>query len=276
MITQPQTGQMALSIKITVITVVKDGAALVWQTIRSVVEQSYPALEYIVIDGASTDGTVDIIRSYESRLAKWLSEPDKGIADAFNKGLALATGDYVMFLNADDALAGPDVLGKIAQEIVVSGFPALLYGDCDVLDRLSGEVLYRADIAFSRKRLLHGQMLPHPSLFAHRSYFEKYGEFDARFKIGMDYEWLLRGGLGERVVHVPLLVTSVRNGGMSTRDRARAVDEIVAALKKNRHIASAWAEYRLRGYFLMRAFAKRALSGLGLYRIFDLLRKQAA
>ncbi len=262
--------------RISVVTVVKNGHQFIEQTIKSVLGQSYENVEYIVIDGSSTDGTVDIIRSYESRLTRWLSEPDKGIADAFNKGLALATGDYVMFLNADDALISSEVLEHIAHEIVRTGFPVLIYGDCNVLDRESDEVLYRADIAFSGKGLRRGQMLPHPSLFTHRSYFEKYVEFDVRFKMGMDYEWLLRGGLKERVVHVPLLVTSVRNGGMSTLDRARAVDEIILALKKNHLISSAWGEYRLRAYFQLRAVVKNILSGLGLYRIVDRLRKQAA
>jgi glycosyltransferase len=136
-----------------------------------------------VIDGGSTDGTVDIIRSYESGIAKWVSERDGGIAEAFNKGLSFSTGDYVLFLNADDALASSEVMVLATQAIVENNFPALLYGDCDVLDRDSGRILYRASIEISRNQLLRGYMIPQPSLFTHRSYFEKYGAFDPISKL---------------------------------------------------------------------------------------------
>lgn len=238
------------------------------QTIKSVLGQCYPNSEYIVVDGGSTDGTVDVIKSHESGITKWVSEKDEGIADAFNKGLSLATGDYILFLNSDDALATPHVLEDMSGSIVENGFPALIYGDCDVLDRSSDKILYRAVIKFPRDDLRRGQMLPHPSLFANRSYFEKYGVFDAQFKIAMDYEWLLRGALKERIVHVPLLVTNVRTGGISTLDQSRVVDEIIAALKKNGYISSRWGELEMRSYFSARSFTKAVLRSMGLYKIF--------
>jgi len=229
-----------------------------------------------VIDGCSTDGTVDVIKSRESGIAKWVSEKDGGIADAFNKGLSFATGDYLLILNSDDALANPQVLEKMAGKIVENESPTLIYGDCDVLDRGTGTILYRASINFSRDGLRRGQMLPHPSLFTNRSYFEKYGAFDAQFKIAMDYEWLLRGGIKERVVHVPILVTNVRTGGISTLNQSQVVNEIVLALKKNGYISSRWVELRIRGYFSARAFTKVLLKYMGLYRIFAHFRNQRA
>lgn len=238
------------------------------QTIDSVLSQRYSNFEYIVIDGGSTDGTVDVIKSRESGITKWLTEKDEGIADAFNKGLSFVTGDYILFLNSDDALANPNVLNDMAGKIVENGFPALIYGDCNVLNRGSDKILYRAIIKFSRDGLCRGQMLPHPSLFANRSYFEKYGAFDAQFKIAMDYEWLLRGALKERIVHVPLLVTNVRTGGISTLDQSRVVDEIISALKKNGYISSRWAELEMRSYFSARSLTKAALKSMGLYKIF--------
>lgn len=254
--------------RISVVTVVKNGERFVGQTIKSVLGQRYDNFEYIVIDGGSNDGTVDIIRSHEAGIAKWVSEMDGGIADAFNKGLSFSTGDYVLFLNADDALANPAVIGLAAQVIIEKNFPALLYGDCDVLDRDSGRILYRASIEISRNQLLRGQMIPQPSLFTHRSYFEKYGVFDPHFKIAMDYEWLLRGGLTEPILHVPLLMTNVRNGGLSTIDRPRVVDEIISALKKNGYVSSRWAEMEMRGYYAMRSWAKSVLDSIGLYKVF--------
>lgn len=261
---------------LSVITAVRNGMPYVEQTINSVLMQNYRALEYIVIDGGSTDGTVDVIKSHESGIVKWISESDEGIADAFNKGLSFATGDYLLFLNSDDALANPNVLNAMAKRIVESGSPALIYGDCDVLDRDSDKILYRAAIKFSRNGLRRGQMLPHPSLFANRSYFEKYGSFDARFKIAMDYEWLLRGGLKERIVHVPLLVTNVRTGGISTLDQNRVVGEIISALKKNGFISSRWAELEMRGYFSARSLTKALLKSIGLYKMFAYLRIKRA
>lgn len=260
--------------RISVITIVRNGQPFIQETIRSVLEQSYQAIEYIVIDGDSTDGTIDVIKSHEAGITKWISEKDEGIADAFNKGLSLATGDYILFLNSDDALASPNVLNDMAGKIVENGFPALIYGDCDVLDRGSDKVLYRAIIKLSSDGLRRGQMLPHPSLFANRSYFEKYGVFDAQFRIAMDYEWLLRGGLKERIVHVPLLVTNVRTGGISTLDQSRVLGEIISALKKNGHISSRWAELKMRGYFSARSLSKSLLKSIGLYKMFSYLRNK--
>lgn len=254
--------------KISVVTVVRNGEQFVAQTIESVLKQRYANIEYIVIDGGSIDGTVDVIKSYETKITKWVSERDEGIADAFNKGFSFSTGVYVLFLNADDALANPDVMEMVARAIVGNDSPMLLYGDCNYLDRCSGEVLYRASIDVPHEKRLLGTMIPQPSLFAHRSYFEKYGLFDSNFKIGMDYEWLLRGGLAERIVHVPSLVTNVRNGGISTLDRKRVVDEIISALKKHGYVTSKWAETKMRGYFLVRSFAKSILDGIGLYGAF--------
>lgn len=262
--------------KISVITAVRNGMPFVEQTINSVIGQRNCNFEYIVIDGGSTDGTVDVIRSHAAGIAKWVSEKDEGISDAFNKGLSFATGDYILFLNADDALSEPDVLHEMAMNMVRSDYPGLIYGDCDVLDRNTAEILYRASISFSPEELRAGQMLPHPSLFASRDYFNRYGRFDSDFRIAMDYEWLLRGGRTERVVHVPVLVSNVRTGGVSTQDQRRAVDEIISALRKNGYIASGWEEARIRGYFFARSFARLMLSRLGLYKTFAFVRNKRA
>ncbi len=262
--------------RISIITIVRNGERFVGQAIESVLKQRYAGIEYIVIDGGSTDGTVDIIKTHASGIAKWISEPDKGIADAFNKGIAFATGDYIMMLNADDTLADAGVVEALAQAARAHDMPVLLYGDCNILDRHSGEVLHRADGAVSREALLRGQMMRHPGMLAHRSYFAKYGLFDPDFRIGMDYEWLLRGALAVRALHVPLLLTNMRAGGVSTVDRTRVVDEIVRALKKNGHIASRWAELRLRAYYRARLLARSVLEATGLYRAFCRYRSRRA
>jgi len=260
--------------RISVITVIKNGVQFVGQTIESVLNQDYTDVEYIVIDGGSIDGTLDVIKAYEPRLTKWVSERDDGIADAFNKGVSLSTGDYVLFLNSDDALANTQVLEDMARMIVESGFPALIYGDYNILERDSGAFKYRGMVKLSPKGLVRGQVLPHPCLFAHRCYFDKYGGFDPQFRISMDYEWLLRGALKERIVHVPLLVSNIRGGGISTLDRGKVVDEIVSALKKNYFIRSGVGEYKVRGYFFLRFLARSILNVIGLYKPFFHLRNR--
>lgn len=260
--------------KISVITIVRNGMPFIEQTIKSVIDQRNSNFEYFVIDGKSTDGTVDVIKAHESGITKWVSEKDAGISDAFNKGLSFATGDYILFLNADDALANPDVLHEMAANIIRLNYPCIIYGDCDLLERNTGETLYRAAIEFSKAEFLNGRMLPHPSLFTCRNYFEKYGNFDSSFRLAMDYEWLLRGVFKERVVHVSVLVTNVRNGGVSTQNQRQAVIEIISALKKNGYITSAWAERRMRGYFSARAFARSIFTSLGLTKLLTTFRNK--
>jgi hypothetical protein len=135
-------------------------------------------------------------------------------------------------------------------------------------------VLYRASIQFSCASLFRGRMPPHPSLFAKRSYFEQYGNFDKQFSLAMDFDWFLRGIHNESIVHVPVLVTNVRTGGVSTQHHKRAVDEIVRALQKNGHIRTSWDEMRLRGYFFSRQCFRIVLNKLGLYRKFSAIRKR--
>lgn len=244
------------------------------QTVDSVLGQSYSNLEYIVIDGGSTDGTVDIIKFHEAGITKWISEKDEGISDAFNKGLSFATGDYILFLNADDMLATPDVLVKLVEKIIEYEYPAMIYGDFNILKRETADFLYQGVIELSHKSMMYGQVLPHPCLLTHRAYFEKYGSFDTSYRIAMDYEWFLRGGFVERIVHVPLLVSNIRDGGISTTDSGRAVNEIVAALKKNNLIRSALGEFKIRAYFFIRFLAKWILNILGLYNRFFAIRNK--
>jgi len=261
-------------LKISVITIVWNGRQFIEHAITSVLGQSYANKEYIVIDGGSKDGTLDLIKSFASGITHWVSERDDGIADAFNKGLSLATGDYILFLNADDALADPSVLSAVASKLEQEGFPELMYGDYDILKRDSGEVMYRGVVQFAPEQIKYGQVLPHPCLFTRRSYFNKYGAFDTSFTIAMDYEWLLRGIMKERVVYFPMLITNIRDGGISTLNHKKVVSEIIAALKKNAYLSSRWSELKLRGYFISRALFRHVMTTVGLYSLFFNLRNK--
>ena len=251
---------------VSIVTAVRNGMPFVADTIASVLAQSYRKIEYIVVDGQSTDGTLEVIRRSESRLAKWLSEPDGGIANAFNKGLRLSTGDYLMFLNSDDWLADRDAITRLVEAARARDWPHVIYGDCDLYDRRDGRLLYRASIPYSRGALLRGAALPHPGLLTSRAYFARYGEFDESFRIAMDLELFLRGVPRLGADHVPVLVTNIRSGGLSTRDRRLAVEETFRALDKNGHLRSELAKMRLRGYYFARYLARRALESLGLRR----------
>jgi glycosyltransferase involved in cell wall biosynthesis len=238
--------------RVSIVTVVLNGRSHVEDCIRSVLAQDYPAIEYHIVDGGSTDGTLDVIRRYEDRLTSWKSEPDRGIADAFNKGLAMASGDYVLFLNSDDLLAAPNAVGRAMRSAREAGFPDIVFGDCDVVERESGARLRTLKMAWSPLAFRLGRMINHPATFTHASYFRKYGEFDASFRIAMDFELLARGILASRVLHVPGVLTLMRSGGVSTRDRDAAVNEIVRALKKNSLVRSRAGELLVRGYWAAR------------------------
>ena len=175
--------------KITIVTATYNAADTLEQTILSVLNQTYDNVEYIIIDGASTDGTVDIIKKYSDRLGYWCSEKDKGIYDAFNKGIRHATGDYIQFLGADDSLYEKDALTKVA---------AQLEDDVDILstcgylvnEELKIERLLDNHDAASGQTKINGSMAPHPGMFVKLPLMRKY-MFDESLKIVADYKFFL-------------------------------------------------------------------------------------
>jgi glycosyltransferase len=242
--------------RVSIVTVTLNSREHVEDAIRSVLSQTYPAIEYVIVDGGSTDGTLDLIRAHEKHLASWISEPDRGIADAFNKGLAATSGDYVLFLNSDDWLADPQALSRAMRPATGSPSPDIIFGNCDLVDRDTGRLLRHLDHGWSPTAFRFGRMINHPALFTHRSYFRKYGTFDESYRIAMDYELMLRGALESRVVHVPSVITKMRSGGLSIRNREAVVEEIFRALKKHGVLGAPWQERLLRAYFGARRLLK--------------------
>jgi len=267
---------MNQDIKFSIITVVKNGMPFFYQTIESVLSQSYENIEYIVIDGASTDGSTELIKKYAKKRPSliWRSESDSGIADAFNKGLSLATGDYFLFLNSDDMLADSNILSRIAKDIASSHFPSVIYGDCELIDRYTSNSLYTASVKFSKNGMLQGKIFPHPSTFTAKRYFQKYGYFDPTYKIAMDYEFFLRGLEHEKIIHSSLLISKVRNGGISTKNQQFVAGEIISALKKNGYLQSYYQLNKLRTYFFIRRRARELLQFLGFYELLKFLRNK--
>jgi glycosyltransferase involved in cell wall biosynthesis len=259
---------------ISVVTAVRNGMPFLPGTLDSVAAQDYPAVEHWVIDGGSTDGSLDAIRRRAAKLAGWVSENDRGIADAFNKGLERCRGDYVLFLNADDELAAPDALSRVVEFAASAGFPDVVYGDCDVVDRESGKLLYRHARDYDRARFLRFGILPHPSLLMHRRYFERHGRFDTSYRVAMDYELQLRGVPACGAAHARVVLTRVRSGGESTLDPRRVMEENLRALRSTGHLGAAGVF----GYRLMygaRFAVRGVLERLGLYRAYTALRHGA-
>lgn len=204
--------------KISVITVVHNGAKTIEDTIRSVNSQNYSSIEHIIIDGASTDGTFAIIRQYAGKNVMVRSEPDQGMYDAMNKGLSLASGDIVGFLNADDTYAGPHVLAKIVDTIVENNVEAV-YGDLVYVGRqnTSKIVRYWKSRTFQDGLFEKGWMPAHPTFYAKRQVYEKYGGYDLTYRRQSDFELTMRFLAVRKIksAYIPRVLVRMRSGGAS-------------------------------------------------------------
>jgi len=180
-----------MNYKISIIIAVFNGKDHIEKTINSILNQEYQNLELVVIDGGSTDGTIQILEKIQSKKLKWQTEKDRGISDAFNKGLKLSTGDYVNFQGDGDGLLDNKVLTKIFQNY--KGHHKIICGNIIRIDKNS-KVLFRTKLKsiFKKHSLLFKMALPHQGMFLHKSFFKENGSFDINFKYAMDYELLLR------------------------------------------------------------------------------------
>ena len=248
----------SISPVITVITVVRNGAAVIDGCIRSVLEQSVPDLEYIMIDGASTDGTLDIVRGYGGAISCVVSEPDQGLYDAMNKGLRLARGRFVHFLNADDRYATPDTLRTLLPELDDHFIchAQMIYVLGDGSRRVLGET-------FSRRRELQASRLPQPVLFVAKQIYDQVGGFDTRYRIAADYDMVLR--LTERFPtrFIARPVTVMHAGGVSFMRPGLAFGESMQVARRHgrNKFASIW-DFALKHtkWWLVQVFPQRLLT----------------
>lgn len=206
--------------KISVITTVLNARDTLPDALESLWAQDYPDIEHIVIDGGSTDGTVELIESHRDRIDHFSSEPDDGLYDAFNKGIKAATGDIVGFLHADDLFAGSTVLSDLVR-CMSHADATLVYGDLRYVDRVRPERVIRHwhSGVFSERQLAWGWMPPHPTLFVNRALFLEVGLFDTQFRIAGDYDHILRlfSHKEARSAYLEQVVTLMRVGGVSNR-----------------------------------------------------------
>ncbi|MEO6820737.1 MAG: glycosyltransferase family 2 protein [Ginsengibacter sp.] len=225
--------------KISIITVTLNSEKYLSDCIQSVRSQKYKDIEHIIIDGKSTDGTLSIIEKNNDHIANWISETDRGMYEAINKGINLATGDVIGILNSDDMLASDDVIGKIAKRFENSDVDSL-YGDLVFVNPDNVSVITRVwkGIPYDRTRFNYGWMPAHPTFYMRRSVTEKFGLYENHFHSAADYEFMARYLFKHRIssVYLPMMIVRMRTGGASNgnlKRRLRANRRDYLAMKKN-------------------------------------------
>lgn len=230
-------------LKISLITVTWNSAATVADTLRSVNDQTHPAVEHIVIDGGSTDATLAIVRAEGKRVATLVSEPDRGIYDAMNKGLRLASGDVVGLINSDDFYASDDVLATVSAAFEDPNIDAV-YGDlCYVRQNDPSRIVrYWRSSPFEPGSFARGWAPPHPTLYVRRQLYEKFGAFDLSYSLAADVELMARFFEVHRIRarHVPKVFVTMRLGGATNKSVANVI-------RQNREIWRALRTYRIGG-----------------------------
>ncbi len=237
--------------KLSIITINRNNAAGLEKTIKSVASQTFKEFEYVVVDGASTDGSVDVIKKLEPWFAhmKWVSEPDKGIYNAMNKGIHMASGEYVQILNSGDCLASEEVTEQMLEAAAKAGNPSIMYGNM-VKCFPDGRIM--VDKCFAGQEItmlgLYTGSLNHDPAYIRRDLFEKYGYYDESLKIVSDWKWFLQAiVLGvEKPHYIDLDVTlfdmtgvSETNKTMGKEERKRVLEQLVpeAVLNDYEHFA---------------------------------------
>ena len=206
--------------KISLITVVYNGVDYIEQTILGVINQTYPNIEYIIIDGGSEDGTIELIKKYESKISSWKSENDNGIYYAMNKGIELSTGEVLGFINADDFYANNDSISNI-MKIFNNIDTDICYGDCVQVSRknIKKVIRYWKSGEYLSKNYSKGWYPPHPSFFSTKSLYDQFGLFDLSYKIASDVDLMLRFMTSTKkpITYLPKTIVKVRAGCLSNK-----------------------------------------------------------
>jgi len=251
---------------LSILVAVFNGAEFIEDTITSVMSQDYDNIELIIVDGGSTDGTQEIIQKYEHAIDYWVSEPDKGISDAFNKAVLLATGDYVNFQGAGDYLCSSDVVTKMLygidakSQMLICGKILRVTGSKE--KKVVGEVPKRYKSKFNKISLLFRMSLPHQALFTHKKMFEKYGLFDIDNVFCMDYEHLLRAYQDFPTVTLKdVRFSAWREGGVGTGRMLEILNEYDQIKQKN-NVAPKLTLKALKYYNLFKYYLRKNLNAI--------------
>lgn len=244
----------------TIITITYNAARWLERTVLSVLSQSYPHIEYIIIDGASTDGTVDIIKQYASGLAYWVSEPDRGLYDAMNKGLERASGDYVWFMNAGDTLYTADTVQRIVASLKKSvSLPDVIYGETAIVDaegKSLGMRRLKAPKRLTWKSFRMGMLVCHQSFIAKRELAPKY---DTQYRLVADFDWCIQCLKRSRKTHnTHLVLSNFLEDGLSSTQRKASLKERYAVMCKyyGKPLTAL-----LHGWFALRFYTAKWLKG---------------
>jgi glycosyltransferase involved in cell wall biosynthesis len=222
--------------KVSIITVSYNSAETIEETIQSVTMQDYTNIEYIIVDGKSTDQTMEIVKKYNAKIAKVVSEKDKGIYDALNKGVSLATGDIIGFLHADDLYANNHVISDVVAQFIQSKADGV-YADLNYVDRNNTAKIIRKWRSGQYKdgMFLKGWMPPHPTFFVKRSCYDRLGVFNLQLRSSADYELMLRFIHVNKIAlsYLPKMIVNMRAGGQSNVS-------LLNRLKGNKEDHMAW------------------------------------
>jgi glycosyltransferase involved in cell wall biosynthesis len=216
--------------KLSVITVVYNNVRDIERTMLSVLNQTYPNIEYIVVDGSSTDGTLDVINRYQNRTAKFISEKDDGIYDAMNKGLASATGDYVLFMNSADEFYEPDTVAKVFS---TANDADIYYGETEMIDdkgQSLGQRRHKAPQSFTWRSFKYGMSVSHQAIYIRRSLTEPY---DRQYHLSADIDWIIKAAKkAKKIVNVNHYVAKYQVGGMSKTKHRQSLIERFNIMKR--------------------------------------------
>lgn len=240
--------------KLSVITVTYNAEHTLERTLKSVREQTYPAIEHIIVDGNSNDGTVALIHRYENERLKWISEPDKGLYDAMNKGIKMATGDYLCFLNAGDTFYDTDTVQKIFASIDEDHSPDILYGETAIVDD-NGRFLHmrrlQAPKNLTWKSFKHGMVVCHQAFIVKRELVEPY---DLSYRFSSDFDWCIRMmKKAKNIYNTDLILVDYLNAGMTTANRKASLRERYRIMEKHYGKVSTFL-YHI--WFVIRAMIK--------------------
>ncbi len=225
--------------KISIITVCFNSEETIRDTLESVIGQSYSNVEYIVVDGASNDSTLEIISEYSEKISQFVSEPDEGIYDAMNKGICMASGDYVGILNSDDIFSNKNSIKTLVDFIKLNNEADVFFGDLVIVERNNLEKVLRSysSKGFEKWKIRFGFMCPHPTFYVRRDLFGKLGCYKVDYRVSADFELMARFFCaGVKFKRFSLVLVKMRYGGISNNGllgRVYQNFEIVRACKEN-------------------------------------------
>ncbi|MBC7384394.1 MAG: glycosyltransferase [Bacteroidia bacterium] len=241
--------------KVSIITTVLSNRKCLSDAMESVLNQVHDDIEYIIVDGGSTDGTVELIRSYGNKVTKFLTEPDEGMYDALNKGIQMATGDIIAIINSDDFYVNRHVISQVVHAFEEHKCDAV-YSNLYYISNTDKEKIIRTWDAgrYHYDSFYKGWMPPHPAFFVKREVYQKYGSFNTRLKLSADYELMLRFILKHKIkiYYLPKFFIKMRVGGNSNRN-------LTNRLKANMEDREAWKINKIKpGFFtlLLKPFSK--------------------